>query len=97
MSKTLLFKSDVLIIGAGIAGLSAALEAADRGLKVYILTKNENPVTFLTSLFKNFNNLYDYVYRYIIQCYTYFGKIRLDNFWVSFIHMLTPGDTFMMQ
>lgn len=31
---------DVLIIGAGIAGLSAALEAADRGLKVHIHTKN---------------------------------------------------------
>lgn len=34
--------SDVLIIGAGIAGLSTALEAADRGLKVYVLTKTEN-------------------------------------------------------
>lgn len=34
--------SDVLIIGAGVAGLSAALEAADLGLKVHILTKNVN-------------------------------------------------------
>jgi len=33
--------SDLLIIGSGIAGLSAALEAADHGLKVHILTKNE--------------------------------------------------------
>lgn len=33
---------DVLIIGAGVAGLSAALEAADRGLNVHIHTKNFN-------------------------------------------------------
>lgn len=33
---------DVLIVGGGIAGLSAALEAAERGLHVHILTKNKN-------------------------------------------------------
>ena len=34
--------SDIVIIGAGIAGLSAAIEAADRGLKVHVLSKNKN-------------------------------------------------------
>jgi L-aspartate oxidase len=34
--------SDVLILGMGIAGLTAALEAADNGLRVNLLTKNEN-------------------------------------------------------
>lgn len=33
-------KTDVLVIGCGIAGASAALEAAKSGLKVIILTKN---------------------------------------------------------
>jgi L-aspartate oxidase len=34
-------KTDILIIGCGIAGASTALEAAKSGLKVVILTKNE--------------------------------------------------------
>lgn len=34
------FKTDILIVGCGIAGCSAALEAADSGLKVTVITKN---------------------------------------------------------
>ncbi len=34
-------KTDVLIIGCGIAGASAALEAAKSGLKVTVITKND--------------------------------------------------------
>ena len=34
-------KTDVLIIGCGIAGASAAVEAAKSGLKVVIITKND--------------------------------------------------------
>ncbi|MBN1221891.1 MAG: L-aspartate oxidase [Candidatus Aminicenantes bacterium] len=33
-------KTDILVIGCGIAGASAALEAAKRGLRVMIITKN---------------------------------------------------------
>ena len=33
-------KTDILIIGSGIAGASAALEAAKSGLKVVVITKN---------------------------------------------------------
>jgi L-aspartate oxidase len=36
-------KTDVLIIGAGIAGASAALEAAKHGLKVLLISKNPDP------------------------------------------------------
>jgi L-aspartate oxidase len=36
-------KTDLLIIGSGIAGCAAALSAADRGLHVTILTKAEDP------------------------------------------------------
>jgi len=36
-------KTDVLVIGCGIAGASAALEAAKNGLKVIIITKNSEP------------------------------------------------------
>jgi L-aspartate oxidase len=36
-------KTDILIIGCGIAGASAALEAAKSGLKVIIITKNDKP------------------------------------------------------
>ena len=35
-----ILKTDVLVIGCGIAGASAALEAAKSGLKVILLTKN---------------------------------------------------------
>ncbi len=35
-------RSDLLIVGSGISGLSAAIEAADRNLNVILLTKNEN-------------------------------------------------------
>ena len=34
---------DILIIGAGIAGLSAAITAAEQGLSVGILTKEQDP------------------------------------------------------
>lgn len=34
-------KTDILIIGCGIAGASAALEAAKSGLKVVVITKND--------------------------------------------------------
>ena len=32
-------RADVLVIGCGIAGASAALEAAEAGLRVVVLTK----------------------------------------------------------
>jgi len=35
--------TDVLIVGCGIAGASAALEAAKSGLKVTVITKNQKP------------------------------------------------------
>ncbi|MBB6479023.1 L-aspartate oxidase [Spirochaeta isovalerica] len=35
--------SDVLVIGTGVAGLCAAIEAADNGLKVSLITKNSDP------------------------------------------------------
>lgn len=37
------YYSDVLVLGTGIAGLTAAIEAADKGLKVHVLTKNDDP------------------------------------------------------
>lgn len=36
-------ETDLLVIGSGIAGCSAALEAAKNGLKVIVITKNANP------------------------------------------------------
>lgn len=39
MDEEAVFRSDVLIIGCGIAGASAALEAAKRGFRVNIITK----------------------------------------------------------
>lgn len=40
MNKESLFKSDLLVIGCGIAGASASLEAAKRGLRVAVITKS---------------------------------------------------------
>jgi L-aspartate oxidase len=40
MSGEKILKTDILIIGCGIAGASAALEAAKSGLKVVVITKN---------------------------------------------------------
>jgi L-aspartate oxidase len=39
MNEEAVFRSDILIIGCGIAGASAALEAAKRGLRVNIIAK----------------------------------------------------------
>ena len=36
-------KSDLLVVGAGIAGAAAALEAADRGLRVTLLRRRDQP------------------------------------------------------
>jgi L-aspartate oxidase len=41
MKETEAQKTDILIIGCGIAGASAALEAAKSGLKVIMITKND--------------------------------------------------------
>mgnify|MGYP002640488441 CR=1 FL=1 len=38
-----LYQSDVLIIGSGIAGASAALELADQGIHVLLITRAEEP------------------------------------------------------
>ena len=43
MPKNRVFRSDILIIGSGIAGASAALEAAKRGLRVNVVTKASDP------------------------------------------------------
>jgi L-aspartate oxidase len=43
MPKDRTLATDVLIIGCGIAGASAALEAAKSGLRVIVVTKNSNP------------------------------------------------------
>jgi len=41
MKEVGMLKTDILIIGCGIAGASTALEAAKSGLKVIVITKNE--------------------------------------------------------
>jgi len=41
MEKNEMLRTDLLIIGCGIAGASTALEAAKSGLKVAIITKND--------------------------------------------------------
>jgi L-aspartate oxidase len=43
MPKNGTLATDVLIIGCGIAGASAALEAAKSGLRVIVVTKDSNP------------------------------------------------------
>ena len=44
MTKDATLKTDVLVIGCGIAGASAALEAAKRGLRVTVITQAAAPV-----------------------------------------------------
>ncbi len=43
MPREKILSADVLVIGCGIAGASAALEAAKSGLKVIVVTKNKTP------------------------------------------------------
>ena len=43
MPKNRVFRSDILVIGCGIGGASAALEAAKRGLRVNVVTKASDP------------------------------------------------------
>ncbi len=44
MPENRVFRSDILVVGCGIAGASAALEAAKRGLRVNIITKATSAV-----------------------------------------------------
>ncbi len=43
MAEEKIFRSDILVIGSGIAGASAALEAAERGFRVNIITQSSTP------------------------------------------------------
>ncbi|MGQ9673309.1 MAG: L-aspartate oxidase [Candidatus Aminicenantales bacterium] len=43
MTKEEVFRSDILVLGCGIAGASAALEAAKRGFRVNIISKASRP------------------------------------------------------
>lgn len=45
LRSTPLLRTDVLVVGAGIAGACAALQAADAGAQVLVLTKDELDVT----------------------------------------------------
>jgi len=44
MTDTEILKTDILVIGCGIAGTSAALEAAKSGMRLVVITKNRDPV-----------------------------------------------------
>ena len=37
------YSTDVLIIGTGIAGLSSAVELAEKGLSITIVTREQDP------------------------------------------------------
>lgn len=45
---------DLIIVGAGPSGLSAAIEAAKRGLEVVVFDENEKPGGQLLSRYINF-------------------------------------------
>ena len=42
-------KTDLIIVCAGILGLSAAIQAAEQGLKVKVFEKDAQPVGVVTS------------------------------------------------
>ncbi|MFC2164801.1 L-aspartate oxidase [Acidobacteriota bacterium] len=44
MTDEHILKTDILVIGCGIAGASAALEAAKSGMSLVVITKNSDPV-----------------------------------------------------
>jgi len=44
MTDADILKTDILIIGCGIGGASAALEAAKSGMRLIVITKNHDPV-----------------------------------------------------
>jgi len=44
MTDADILKTDILVIGCGIAGASAALEAAKRGMRLIVITKNRDPI-----------------------------------------------------
>lgn len=45
---------DLIIVGAGPSGLSAAIEAAKRGLRVVVFDENENPADSFLNRYINF-------------------------------------------
>ena len=49
-------KTDILIIGLGLAGMTAAITAAQNGKKVTIITKTKEPkIMLMTSLGRIFD------------------------------------------
>lgn len=76
---------DCAIIGAGIAGIAAALTLAANGKKVVIIEKQEKPGGYFSGFTNEYGDKFDYAISYILSCgkgdvvYSFLEDIGLDN------------------
>lgn len=61
-------KYDCVIIGAGIAGIAAAIELAANGKKVVIIEKREKPGGYFSGFQNEYGDKFDYAISYILSC-----------------------------
>ena len=71
--------ADILVVGAGITGITAAIEGAKAGYKIILTEKEENPGGWMNKLFKRLPGKYPYTKLEKLEINKYLDEINTNK------------------
>lgn len=93
-------KYDCAVIGAGIAGIAAALELASDGKKVVIIDKQKKAGGYFSGFQNEYGDKFDYAISYLLSCgegdvvYNFLKKVGLHET-VKFKKLITSDEIYI--